>query len=347
MNKRQVKKRVKVQEHSRGTNTNTKMVKDEELKEVAATTIESDVQEENVNIEKSNKATKDTSKESIKVENKVDKVLEPKKEDVKKVATKKVEQAVEKKVVEPKLSLSNNEDKVKEECINKVEEKVEEEVKEVAVEDTVKEDVIVDEPKEEVLEVEDKKVEPVEKLEVEKEVIIENTSEDEMVEEVKETSEVEEVKEEAAEESKEEVTEKEIVEEVEEPIEEYKIPEVIIEEPSVEDILPEEYLSIIKEKAIKLFTVKKAGYTSYEVKALLKNFSYFKTVKVKFTTDNWETYKEADLHYMSDEADKLEMWGNVIDINSYTPENAEFVLYYSVNGAEYWDNNEKNNYRFN
>ncbi len=340
MNKRQVKKRVKVQERSREINTNTKIVDNEGLKEIAVTTVESSIQEENVNTKKSNKVTKDTSKKTVKVEEKVDNVIEPKKEDVKKVVAKKVEQVVEKEVVEPKLPLSNNEDNIKEELINKVEEKVEDGVKEVAVEETVKEEAA--EEVKDVPEVEEKVKEEVKDIpEVE-----------EVKEEVKDMPEVEEVKEEVkempeVEEVKEEVAEKEIEEEVvEEPIEEYNIPEVIIEEPSVKDISPEEYLSIIKDKAIKLFTVKKAGYTSYEVKALLKNFSYFKTVKIKFTTDNWKTYRESDLHYMSNEADRLEMWGNVIDINSYTPKNAEFVLYYGVNGVEYWDNNEKNNYRF-
>lgn len=302
MNKRQVKKRGKVQEHSRTTNTNPKIVKKEELIEVALTTIESDIQEENKNIEKNNETTKDTSKKSIKVKDKV--------EEVKDVVKEKVEQAIQEEIVEPKLSLSIKDNKINE---------VEDVAQEVIVEDAVEEAILAESGEkvnEEVIEAKNKDVEPVEVLEVEEEVIIEDTKLDE------------------------------IAEEAEKSIEEYKIPDITIEEPSVEDIKPEEYLSIINEKEIKLFTVKKVGYTSYEVKALLKNLNYFKTVKIKYTTDSWETYKEADLNYISNEANGLEMWGNVIDINSYTPEKAEFVLYYGVNGADYWDNNEKNNYRF-
>lgn len=145
--------------------------------------------------------------------------------------------------------------------------------------------------------------------------------------------------------------EKEIKEEAKEIIEEAK--EVINEVNEVmdEEKEPAKYINIIGDKAIKLYSINKNG-TEYKITALLKDFAYEKDVKIKYTFDGWNTYKEEGMYYCSSgydteqlNEDRLQVWDKYLSIEDNEKKNFEFVLYYGVNGYDYWDNNDEKNYK--
>ena len=145
--------------------------------------------------------------------------------------------------------------------------------------------------------------------------------------------------------------EKEIKEEAKEIIEEAK--EVINEGNEVidEEKEPVRYINIIGDKAIKLYSINKNG-TEYKITALLKDFAYEKDVKIKYTFDGWNTYKEEGMYYCSSgydteqlNEDRLQVWDKYLSIEDNEKKNFEFVLYYGVNGYDYWDNNDEKNYK--
>ncbi|MFL0250316.1 hypothetical protein ACJDT4_07750 [Clostridium neuense] len=68
-------------------------------------------------------------------------------------------------------------------------------------------------------------------------------------------------------------------------------------------------------------------------------------MKVRYTEDNWETYKETVISspvgsYSSDEASQ---WLANIKVSNSTKQ-VQFAVLYEVNGTEYWDNNFGSNY---
>ena len=145
--------------------------------------------------------------------------------------------------------------------------------------------------------------------------------------------------------------EKEIKEEAKEIIEEAK--EVINEVNEVidEEKEPVRYINIIGDKAIKLYSINKNG-TEYKITALLKDFAYEKDVMIKYTFDGWNTYKEEGMYYCSSgydteqlNEDRLQVWDKYLSIEDNEKKNFEFVLYYGVNGYDYWDNNDEKNYK--
>jgi hypothetical protein len=80
------------------------------------------------------------------------------------------------------------------------------------------------------------------------------------------------------------------------------------------------------------------------IQALVKNLGYNKTVKVRYTNDNWATYKEANLsyYYTSDTSANTECWATTINVSN--PEEFQYCISYTVNGKTYWDNNFGSNY---
>lgn len=101
---------------------------------------------------------------------------------------------------------------------------------------------------------------------------------------------------------------------------------------------PVRYINIIRDKAIKLYSITKNG-TEYKIAALLKDFAYEKDVKIRYTFDGWNTYKEEGMYYCSQgydmeqlSSDRLQMWDKYFSIEDDKKENFEFVLYYGVNG---------------
>ncbi len=81
----------------------------------------------------------------------------------------------------------------------------------------------------------------------------------------------------------------------------------------------------------------------------LKNLGYNKTVRVRVTNDGWATYQDYDCTYHSNFSNGTELWYIDLEENGIdTTSNAasQYVIYYSVNGETYWDNNFGENYYF-
>lgn len=130
-----------------------------------------------------------------------------------------------------------------------------------------------------------------------------------------------------------------------------EIKEEALEATPCKETEPLRYINIIRDKAIKLYSITKNG-TEYKITALLKDFAYEKDVKIKYTFDGWNTYKEEGMYYCSQgydmeqlSSDRLQMWDKYFSIEDDKKEKFEFVLYYGVNGYNYWDNNDKKNYK--
>ena len=130
-----------------------------------------------------------------------------------------------------------------------------------------------------------------------------------------------------------------------------EIKEEALEVTPCKETEPLKYINIIREKAIKLYSITKNG-TEYKITALLKDFAYEKDVKIRYTFDGWNTYKEEGMYYCSQgydmeqlRSDRLQIWDKYFSIEDDKKENFEFVLYYGVNGYNYWDNNDEKNYK--
>lgn len=81
-----------------------------------------------------------------------------------------------------------------------------------------------------------------------------------------------------------------------------------------------------------------------------KNFTEdiknFKSVKIRYTEDNWKTYNEIPASFL-DEVDYSNLgWCANFDLSKST-KHIEFAVVYEVNGTEYWDNNFGSNYSVN
>lgn len=82
----------------------------------------------------------------------------------------------------------------------------------------------------------------------------------------------------------------------------------------------------------------------YEVDVVLKNFAYQKNVQIRYTTDNWATYTDAPMSFVSMNDDGTENWTGLADINYRLFGDIEYCVYYEVNGQTYWANNFGQNY---
>ena len=92
------------------------------------------------------------------------------------------------------------------------------------------------------------------------------------------------------------------------------------------------------------------GSSYYPICAAVKNLGYTKDIKVRYTLDNWNTYKEVPLshdNYKYNDDDSCEIWSTSIDTTGATSDTFQYCLYYTVNGQTYWDNNFGRNYNSN
>ena len=72
--------------------------------------------------------------------------------------------------------------------------------------------------------------------------------------------------------------------------------------------------------------------------------AYDKNVVVRYTTDNWNSYTDTAMSYVSTNSNGTEDWA--ANIKTYTDDFSgfEFCVYYEVNGQTYWANNFNQNY---
>lgn len=70
-------------------------------------------------------------------------------------------------------------------------------------------------------------------------------------------------------------------------------------------------------------------------------------VKVRYTEDGWQTYKDLNCRYISGyNSDSTPQWDLDIPVSKST-NHIEFAVVYELNGTEYWDNNFGSNYTAN
>lgn len=88
------------------------------------------------------------------------------------------------------------------------------------------------------------------------------------------------------------------------------------------------------------------GDNCYTVYACVRNIAYQKTVKVKYTWDNWKTTRTASLKFASmNDFDDSETWYYTIN-NIKDTKNFKFYLTYTVNGKTYTDKNFGQYYKY-
>lgn len=94
-------------------------------------------------------------------------------------------------------------------------------------------------------------------------------------------------------------------------------------------------------------TVRRDGYQSlddYTVNALVQNYAYQKNVVVRYTEDDWATYTDVPMSYVSSNGNNTELWTVDLSLNSSDAKGFEYCVYYQVNGQTYWANNFGQNY---
>ncbi|MCX7923983.1 MAG: CBM21 domain-containing protein [Clostridia bacterium] len=83
--------------------------------------------------------------------------------------------------------------------------------------------------------------------------------------------------------------------------------------------------------------INSTGATVFEGSVAVKNLAYTKVVKVRYTTDNWVTYKEVSASYGSSVQYNTELWRFSTTVPAGTT--IKYAISYTVNGVTYWDNN--------
>lgn len=80
-----------------------------------------------------------------------------------------------------------------------------------------------------------------------------------------------------------------------------------------------------------------------QIETQLKNLGFNKDVRVRYTTDDWATYQEAEGKYVRTlDGSNIEHWSILVP----TTEPFEYAISYTVNGTTYWDNNFGANYTY-
>lgn len=84
---------------------------------------------------------------------------------------------------------------------------------------------------------------------------------------------------------------------------------------------------------------------SFTVQVIVKNLSYDKVVGLRYTLDNWATFSDMNLRYLSSIPDTdLERWSITLNLPESLMDSFQYCVYYQVNGLTYWDNNFGANY---
>ncbi|NLP27558.1 MAG: hypothetical protein GX370_02065, partial [Clostridia bacterium] len=88
------------------------------------------------------------------------------------------------------------------------------------------------------------------------------------------------------------------------------------------------------------------GRDSLSGQIVVKDLAYEKDIKVRYSYDNWTTFKETSAKYNFTERNGVEIWSFEDNIPS-DAEQVKFAISYTVNGKTYWDNNFNENYTMN
>lgn len=96
--------------------------------------------------------------------------------------------------------------------------------------------------------------------------------------------------------------------------------------------------------------IRRSPSVSYNcIRAVVNNLGYGKKVILRYTLDNWVSFHEIELSYVSSvSGTNEELWA--VQLNDLVPDNVDSFQYcirYEVNGQTYWDNNFGSNYDYN
>ena len=85
--------------------------------------------------------------------------------------------------------------------------------------------------------------------------------------------------------------------------------------------------------------------------AVVANLGYVKKAAARFTFDSWKTTSEVNADYnrdpSTDDLDRFTFRVNLVDVPKLEDKTMFFCVRYSVNGREFWDNNDNNNFQVN
>jgi len=84
---------------------------------------------------------------------------------------------------------------------------------------------------------------------------------------------------------------------------------------------------------------------SYIGSVHVRDLAFEKDVRVRYTTNGWQTWQEAPATFGQTETNGLEKWNFSIDF-PVSAQSVELAVGYTVDGQTYWDNNLGANYRF-
>lgn len=98
---------------------------------------------------------------------------------------------------------------------------------------------------------------------------------------------------------------------------------------------------VLAKSFLSLDTAEFGASNAFSGRIYLKNITHHKKVTIRYSSDNWATYKEKDAVYASPlpkSNNSLEFWDFNVDVASNVKE-VKFVIGYVANGVTYWDNN--------
>lgn len=96
---------------------------------------------------------------------------------------------------------------------------------------------------------------------------------------------------------------------------------------------------------VKLYSLIQINHYKIYGTIFVENISYHKSVTIKYTTDNWNSFCEKNCNFVKSINSEMDMFEFENDM--YFLSNVEFVIKYHVNGHEYYDNNNNKNYIIN
>lgn len=99
---------------------------------------------------------------------------------------------------------------------------------------------------------------------------------------------------------------------------------------------------VLKDSAYAYYVTGPGSDLVFDCSIRVKNLAYSKKVTVRYTQDNWLSFKEVDAKYASTNPDGTENWNLRTVLTSAEP--VKYCISYTVNGGTAWDNNFKDNY---
>lgn len=73
-----------------------------------------------------------------------------------------------------------------------------------------------------------------------------------------------------------------------------------------------------------------------KINAISKNNGFQKSIYVRYTEDNWNTYKDIPMIYNSTNEDGTENWSTTLNLDSSKSDSFEYCVYQQINGKTCW-----------